>query len=239
MPRNAETGRPSAFARGFGRLVDAIAKGDVYDAQTGQYRNVGRGLIGRAAQIGSTLYGGPVVGQIVGQGAENWVNTGNPLNFTGNTSRLGGLVNALIGDRGNAGLAGPQRQRFPVDTSLVVPNVGNVMIGGVSQPEQTGDPLAQQIANREEQIAAQLSAALAAAASSRRREGPTGQQRFGSGLTGSWNTYGGQSVGQFDPRKIGKVSGHAYGDMGEGRMGGGGGGFSQEAFLNWKASKTN
>lgn len=122
MPQR--NGRPSFLARGFGRLVDTLAKGNNYNPQTGQYSNVGKGLLARAAQVGATAIGGPLLGQLVGQGGTNWVNTGNPLDFTGNDSRIAQLVNAFTRG-GNPGAV--ERMPFALDGSVQVPNVGGSM----------------------------------------------------------------------------------------------------------------
>lgn len=106
---------PSRGQRALGWLVDKIAVGDNYNPQTGTYSNVGRGLLGRAGQVAATALGGPLAGQITKNLANNWVDTGNPLNFSSNDSRIAKLINAF-----NQG--GKSQQIGPVERSFFDPS---------------------------------------------------------------------------------------------------------------------
>lgn len=108
---------PTRLQNMIGRGIDMLAKGNNYNAQTGTYSNVGRGLLARAGQVGATVIGGPLAGAAVGQAGNNWVNNGNPLDFSGNDSRLGQLVQAFMG---NNDIGAITRTQFRPDTSLSV-----------------------------------------------------------------------------------------------------------------------
>lgn len=111
------------FGRGLGRAIDVVAKGNNFNPQTGQFSNLGKGLIGRGLQTVGTLYGGPMVGQLIGQGTTNWANTGNPIDFSGNQTRLGQLVNAFTNQ--NKGPIGPvERAVFATGGRVNVPDIG-------------------------------------------------------------------------------------------------------------------
>lgn len=69
----AEPGAPSRARNFFGGVVDRLLPGSQYNSQTGQYSNVGRGVLGRLASIGGSLYGGPAVGALVNNVAGQWV----------------------------------------------------------------------------------------------------------------------------------------------------------------------
>lgn len=143
---------PTRLQNLIGRGIDLIAKGNNYNPQTGQYNNVGRGLLARAGQVGATVLGGPLAGAAVGQAGNNWVNNGNPLDFSGNDSRLGQLVNAFAGNNN-----GPQREQFGVDTSLDVSDIAqqigiqpNLQTGG--EPPSAADRMATKLQRIQDQI---------------------------------------------------------------------------------------
>jgi hypothetical protein len=105
--------------------VDKIAIGDNYNPSTGQYSNVARGLLGRAGQVGATALGGPLAGQITKNLANNWVDTGNPLNFSSNDSRIGQLIQAFS-QNGQSPQIGPVTRAQFSPGSLSVTNLPGV-----------------------------------------------------------------------------------------------------------------
>lgn len=74
---------PSKTRNFFGRVVDRILPGSNYNASTGQYSNVGKGIAGLGARLAATAFAGPAVGALVGKGA------GYLIDHTGN--RIGGV----------------------------------------------------------------------------------------------------------------------------------------------------
>lgn len=132
--------QPSRGQRALGWLVDKIAIGDNYNPSTGQYSNVGRGLLGRAAQVGSTALGGPLAGQVVKNLANNWVDTGNPLNFSSNDSRIAQLIQAF--NQNGKDIGPVTRAQFDPSGSLNVTNLGTVtsMAPQLSQGTSSGQP---------------------------------------------------------------------------------------------------
>lgn len=177
---------PTRLQKLIGRGVDMIAKGNNYNPQTGQYSNVGRGLLARAGQVGATMLGGPLAGAAVGQAGNNWVNNGNPLDFSGNDSRLGQLVNAFTSNTG-----GPQRESFGVDTSLNVNDIAqqiglqpNLQIGGESP--SAADRMATELQRIQDQINKQGVATMPSVTA----RGIGGQLSFGGGRGGYNNGVG-------------------------------------------------
>lgn len=191
---------------------------------------------------------------------------GTAANVIGNAYHGAGPLGGVVEHFRNTPQQIPRETFSPGPYGVSVPNIGFPGMGGMGMPagntgvvppNMTAPNFDPNLASREQMISDQLSANLNAVQPQLRPPGMDARMRFGSGLSGSWNMYGGQPVGQFDPRRVAGISGHAYGDTGAGRMGGtaalmrvlsgdsdgfgggGGGGFSQEQFLNWKAGKTN
>lgn len=66
--------QPSGSRNFFGRVVDRILPGNNYNAQTGQYSNIGRGVAGLGARLAASAFLGPAAGALVGQGANALIN---------------------------------------------------------------------------------------------------------------------------------------------------------------------
>lgn len=126
---------PSRARNFFGGLVDRVLPGSQYNSQTGQYSNVGRGILGRVASIGASLYGGPAAGAITNRLATNWVDRGNPINFGAGDGPLGQMFSG-----GSNQIGGVVRQPLTVpglSLNLGLPSVGNVAptYNGAANPQ--------------------------------------------------------------------------------------------------------
>ena len=126
---------PSRARNFFGGLVDRVLPGSQYNSQTGQYSNVGRGILGRVASIGASLYGGPAAGAITNRLATNWVDRGNPVNFGAGNGPLGQMFSG-----GSNQIGGVVRQPLTVpglSLNLGLPSVGNVAptYNGAANPQ--------------------------------------------------------------------------------------------------------
>lgn len=122
-----QTAPPSRTRNFFGGIVDRLLPGAQYNSQTGQYSNVGRGLLGRAASIGASFYGGPGAGALVNNLAGQWIDGRGVFNGNGNGSGAPGpVVPQIVGTQGgsltapNLGLGGA-----PTMTPTYIPQIGN------------------------------------------------------------------------------------------------------------------
>lgn len=124
----AEPGAPSRARNFFGGLVDRVLPGSQYNRQTGQYSNVGRGVFGRLASIGGSLYGGPAVGALVNNVAGQWVDR-RGLFGGGQPATPDAVVRQPIGNPGIS--LSTQNLGFgkPAFTPGYIPQVGNFGVG--------------------------------------------------------------------------------------------------------------
>ena len=104
---------PSKARNFFGRVVEGALPGKQYNAQTGQYSNVGSGIAGRAASLLAAMYGGPAAGAAVTQAANRIINNGNLFG----SSKPGGVVREPI-----TGMPGIQMGNLGFGTAGVTPN---------------------------------------------------------------------------------------------------------------------
>lgn len=119
---------PTRGQRALGWLVDKVALGNNYNPQTGQYSNVGRGLLGRAGQGLATYLAGPLAGQLARQAGENFANTGSPINFSQNQTKLGDLINALTGQDMSGQIGPVTRQPINSRGQLNITNLPGISV---------------------------------------------------------------------------------------------------------------
>lgn len=138
--------------------IDRVLPGD-QRAPDGTLQHTPRGLLGLGVKgVGSAL--GPLGALLGGQAAENIGNNINPLNFQGNNTRAGRIVNNLFGRDGSATPPGGiSRQPFSIPSGEIpAPNLATQLslyrpqlnLGG---PGQTVDAFAQGAFDRNVQSA--------------------------------------------------------------------------------------
>ncbi len=181
---------PSRTRNFFGAIVDRMLPGTNYNPQTGQYSNIGKGLLGAGAAGAAGLFGGPAASFAVRQGANRLIDNGSL--FGG--GQPGGVVPEAIGGMpgmqiGNLGFGAPQPMQAP---SLPAPGFqnagfGNHTIGSalpVSQPWQAQSQWGTQQNQPQSNSPFSANSPAAQAAAAQMRLAPT-QQGISAAGTGS------------------------------------------------------
>lgn len=146
---------PSKARNFFGRVVEGALPGKQYNAQTGQYSNVGSGIAGRAASLLAAMYGGPAAGAAVTQAANRIINNGNLFGSSKPGRPVREPITGMPGvQAGNLGFGAPQQMQAP-SLNFSPAGFGNYAMPGAmpaqGQPWQPQSAWGQQMAQPAQQ----------------------------------------------------------------------------------------
>lgn len=139
---------PSRFRNFVGRGVDRILSGSNYNPQTGQYSNIGGGILGTVGRVGAGigttfLTGNPMLGKFaanrVGRVADTLVDGGSVSDAAraAVTPNPNGFLGQMFSG-GNAGPLPPNMQQMRAPGYSPGMNVGNIGFGGFQTPSLNG-----------------------------------------------------------------------------------------------------